>query len=183
MRLLGYTAEPGSAQRQRCLRAGMDDCLIKPLGLRALAEALLGEPVRVEAGAALPYDANVLRNLAGSDPATLANLAQTLIDALRKDHALLARDGADREVLHRVLGGARIVRAKAVIELCEAVRRGADRLPELLEAMEGLVVGLEGRERGAGGGVRGDEGYRLYALVSTCFLSNLPYLGVLICCD
>lgn len=147
VRLLGYTAEPGSAQRGRCLRAGMDDCLIKPLGLRALAEALQGEAAQGGADNPLPYDPQVLDSLAGAEPTTLANLAQTLIDVLRQDHALLAREGVDREVLHRVLGGARIVRARAVIELCEAVRREADQLPALLAAMEQLVAALEARKR------------------------------------
>lgn len=142
VRLLGCTADPGAEPARRCADAGMDACLLKPLGLSELAEALTAPTLeRLEPAAV--FDAGSLERLGGECDGAAEDLRRTLLSTLRADLALLHAPQPDRQVVHRVLGGARIVRAQRVIDACEAVQRGEARLPALRAAMQELIATLQ----------------------------------------
>ncbi|WP_236169966.1 transporter substrate-binding domain-containing protein [Pseudomonas parasichuanensis] len=131
-RVLGLTANALVGERLRCERAGMDACHFKPLGLKALASALVGmqrvtddAPVAVDNG----VDLSNLERLTGGDPPALHALLNDLLASNRKDLAQLLDHGQHEDLAalvalaHRIKGGARIIRARAVIEACEQVER------------------------------------------------------------
>ncbi|MBD1551290.1 ATP-binding protein [Pseudomonas typographi] len=147
VRVLGCTADPGPEPPQRCAEAGMDACLLKPLGLNELAEALAA-PAPAPAAASPGgdegevFDAQSLGRLGGGRAEAIDNLRHMLLETLQADLALL-QGGADHRVVHRVLGGARIVKAQGVIDACEAAQQDPAQLPRLLAAVRGLVDALQ----------------------------------------
>jgi two-component system sensor histidine kinase EvgS len=147
-RLLACTADVSCGQRGRLREAGVDDCLLKPLGLEALAAAL-APASPAPAGDAAPgtegagyQGAEALLGLAGGNPASARRLRDSLQQALAEDCARL-RSLADASpevnaVVHRIKGGARIVGATPLVEACEAVETGQATLAALLAEIETL---------------------------------------------
>ncbi|MFF7108001.1 transporter substrate-binding domain-containing protein [Pseudomonas sichuanensis] len=154
-RVLGLTANALVGERQRCERAGMDACHFKPLGLKALALALVGTqrvsddaPVAVGDG----FDLSSLERLTGGDQQALDALLNDLLASNRKDLGQLLGHGEDEDLgalaalAHRIKGGARIIRARKVIEACEQVERscaGGTLPPGQLEAVCQALSELE----------------------------------------
>ncbi|WP_194791351.1 transporter substrate-binding domain-containing protein [Pseudomonas sp. UFMG81] len=131
-RVLGLTANAQVEERQRCREAGMDDCHFKPLGLKTLAQALAceersGDDGRVQA--AIGFDLSSLERLTGGDRQALDALLADLLASNHKDLDQLLGHQADDDLAalgvlaHRIKGGARIIRARQVIEACEQVER------------------------------------------------------------
>lgn len=128
--LLGFTANAVAEEKQRCLDAGMNDCLFKPISLDQLSARLqqlqtdyfsdqtstelTGESLDAHLKALtlgkLSAQQSLREELASSTHADLQQLAE-----------LLARD--DRPGLahfaHRVKGGARLIRYEQLILTCE----------------------------------------------------------------
>ena len=128
--LLGFTANAVAEEKQRCLDAGMNDCLFKPISLDQLSARvqqlqtdyfsdqtsteLTGESLDAQLKALTLGKLSALQSLreelASSTYADLQQLAE-----------LLARD--DRPGLahfaHRVKGGARLIRHEQLILTCE----------------------------------------------------------------
>lgn len=128
--LLGYTANALVEEKQRCLDAGMDDCLFKPISLEQLNARL--EPLQTEyfdSDTSLELSASLLDarlSTLSIDPSPASQtLREKLLSSTQADlqrlAELLARD--DRQGLihlaHRVKGGAQIIRFDPLIITCE----------------------------------------------------------------
>lgn len=123
--ILGYTANAQPEVRERCLEAGMNDCLLKPIGLHALGEHLAGVPVQNPPAATPLLDLKGLEPIIGDCPQELRRLLETLLRSSPEDQQRLqAIDTHDnplplKNVAHQILGVARIVQAEALMEACE----------------------------------------------------------------
>lgn len=161
--LLGCTANAQPEERLRCLQAGMDDCLFKPLDLRELAGKLapcaqgrrVAEP---GAGSELGegHDLSSLRQLTGGDGEAIKALLRDLLTSNRDDLSSLAelhpndlRGLAD--LVHRVKGGARIIKARWLLQACENLEqafqghRSAERIDPLVEDLRQAMAALTQR--------------------------------------
>jgi two-component system, NarL family, sensor histidine kinase EvgS len=132
--LLGFTANAQPEEAERCRRAGMDGCLFKPTGLEDLRLALASRTGAVASDEAEPlFDLSSLITLTGNDRAALNELLVPLLDSLKEDQALLPAllSQADfaklHDLGHRAKGGARMVKAKALIVCCEALESVCER--------------------------------------------------------
>jgi two-component system, sensor histidine kinase and response regulator len=128
--IVALSAAAMTGEAERCLAAGMDEFVAKPVSLSALASALsraLGtaETVPVEddapgEGAALDVDADVLRRLYGAQREDMADVVNLFLDnAERQISAIEAATlhGASesaRETAHALKGAARSVGAYAL---------------------------------------------------------------------
>ncbi len=126
VRVLGCTANALPEQRQRCLDAGMNGCLFKPVELAMLASVISeGEPV---ARPTLPeevFDVAELTRMTGGNPAVVTRLLTQMrestthdlahLEQLLASGALLALD----DLAHRVKGAAKIIKASRLHESCE----------------------------------------------------------------
>ncbi|OPA89757.1 hybrid sensor histidine kinase/response regulator [Pseudomonas fluorescens] len=126
--LLGFTANAQPEEAERWRQSDMDGCLFKPAGLDDLRSALASlttNPATPEVKVA--FDLSTLIMLTEGDDAALTELLQTLLDSLKTDRALLPslqRQGnfhALHDLAHRIKGGARMVKAEALIACCEVL--------------------------------------------------------------
>jgi HPt (histidine-containing phosphotransfer) domain-containing protein len=141
--ILASTANASVDVVNACFAAGMDDCLVKPLTLQRLREALspwlqaaasdqhrLGEAgqagahVHAHDPADLPIDASVLADLTGGDADIRAQLFASLRESTRQDAEAIEHAAAleDMSTLatraHRMLGACMVVGARALAEVC-----------------------------------------------------------------
>jgi two-component system sensor histidine kinase EvgS len=149
--VLGYTANAQPEQLQRCLDAGMDDCLFKPLELRALSERLSrvqplpGRPA--SARAALRLDG--LELMTQGDPAQIKRLLVQVHSSCQADlQALQALAPSDDPepvlaLAHKIIGAARIVDAQDVCAACRELAALAADPPRLEHGRQQLCRALE----------------------------------------
>lgn len=154
-RILGITANAQAEERQRCLDSGMDDCLFKPVGLQTLrlhlpTVAATDAPIAtLEPGTSVPTDArpsgfdlNELRHLTQGDRHLELRLVQQLAQSNAQDLEALLGLGdtpdpeAARALVHRIKGGAKMIRARGVVADCEALEQSP--LPWDIVALKGL---------------------------------------------
>ncbi|HSW15226.1 MAG TPA: ATP-binding protein [Solimonas sp.] len=152
--IIALTANVLQGQVQRCLDAGIDDCLSKPVALEELRlrlQAWLGTaaaPPPAAAGtetppqeAGVPIDLELLRECFGDDPQAIRQLLE---DFLRINTPLmgqlqeLLRNGAPADIgalAHRLLGSARTAGANGLagVLACIEASSGANR--ELLSEL------------------------------------------------
>ncbi|KAA6177276.1 transporter substrate-binding domain-containing protein [Pseudomonas veronii] len=128
--LLGFTANAQPEEVERCRQAGMDGCLFKPTGLEDLRAALAVRSASFSPPEAEPlFDLSALIALTGDDRAALKELLIPLLESLETDRARLSslQHQADfsglHDLAHRAKGGARMVKAQALIEVCETLER------------------------------------------------------------
>jgi two-component system sensor histidine kinase EvgS len=157
--ILGFTANAQVEERLRCLDAGMDGCLFKPIRLHDLAEALKGahrcerhedEPPGAEP---VQIDLSALEQMAGADHSLIERLRKEVGNNLHEDLQALNqthlgdRNGL-RELAHRIRGGAQMVGAARVVAACadlDTACRDSDSavidraIDRLREAMHGLA--------------------------------------------
>ncbi|WP_256735638.1 transporter substrate-binding domain-containing protein [Pseudomonas sp. dw_612] len=132
--ILGFTANAQPEEKLRCLEAGMDDCLFKPirlgdlsawLALRFAGEALTPPDEQPD----VLLDLSSLERYVGSDRTLINRLVHDLAVTNREDREQLlqAHAAGNRQDLqnlaHRIKGGARMVRALQVIECCEQLEQ------------------------------------------------------------
>lgn len=157
--VLGYTANAQPEEQQRCLQAGMNDCMFKPISLQSLEQQLR----RLEPVSSIPVpapgviDLSGLDLLTGGDPMAARRLLEQVLQSCRADRAaLVALDPtlAPEQVLelaHAIKGAARIVRAQQVVDRCEHLEAaGADELPQPPQhiRMQALMQALTALEQG-----------------------------------
>jgi two-component system sensor histidine kinase EvgS len=132
--ILGFTANAQPEEKVRCIEAGMDDCLFKPIRLDDLRAWLLGRfshgPVKAsERGPNAEIDLSGLANYVGSDDELIAELLRDVVATNREDRARLLQAHAAQNypglqnLAHRIKGGAQMVRAQALVACCEHLER------------------------------------------------------------
>jgi two-component system sensor histidine kinase EvgS len=132
--ILGFTANAQPEDKVRCLEAGMDDCLFKPIrlaDLRAwLASRFVNEPpAPVEEQSTSEIDLAGLELYVGDDRTLINQLLRELAETNRydRDDLLAAHVSGNchrlQDLAHRIKGGARMVRAERLIECCEHLER------------------------------------------------------------
>ncbi|QBZ88819.1 transporter substrate-binding domain-containing protein [Pseudomonas viciae] len=150
--ILGFTANAQPEEKQRCLDAGMDDCLFKPISLNALSQWMkaLKPTNRPRVFSVLNLQA-----LTGGDPCSTQRLLAELLSSNRSDRQELldvARSGNRQaliEAAHKIKGVARIVQATSLIQRCEALEqachqaRAPGRMIECAKALDHAMAELE----------------------------------------
>ncbi|WPN45885.1 transporter substrate-binding domain-containing protein [Pseudomonas sp. P8_241] len=122
--ILGFTANAQPEEIQRCKKAGMNDCLFKPLPLNALSQWVEGVKPRIDKPA---FSLQGLHLLTGGNPVLDRRLLTELLDSNRQDLQILQSlsQTGDKQALldiaHKIKGAARIVQASRLIESCEAL--------------------------------------------------------------
>jgi two-component system sensor histidine kinase EvgS len=161
--ILGFTANAQPEEKLRCVEAGMDDCLFKPIRLADLSTWLASRfvsetPIAIEQPSTPEIDLSGLERYVGADRALIDELLRDLAVANRsdRDHLLQAHASGDQQVLqvlaHRIKGGALMVRAVSLIECCEQLERACgegraalidDAVDQLQQAMTRLDQSLK----------------------------------------
>ena len=133
IRILAVTANADPAEKRKCLDAGMDDYLIKPIDLEQLGQALGGiaseiGAVRGEAGSG-DTDSIVEGLRSFGDAAVVAELIDLFLqDAparlAQAREALAAGNAAEAgEAAHSLKGSARNLQAEQLAKACEALEK------------------------------------------------------------
>lgn len=170
--IIGVTADAQPEEIARCVQAGMDECLIKPVGLDALAARLTGivpesrDPLDAQADAPL-FDLRPLQEVSGGNLDQQWLLLDELVRANREDaqrleaYASTGRVGQIAEIAHRIKGAANVIRAQGVVQACSelehacgagrandgALARAVDGLQSSLRQLEQALIRLRGSER------------------------------------
>jgi two-component system sensor histidine kinase EvgS len=157
-RIIGITANAQAEERQRCLDSGMDECLFKPLGLAAL-QASLAHVDRLPFGEHTPhqrasgFELAKLRHLTQDDQHLTLTLLGQLADSTAQDLQALRELGthAAPEALamavHRIKGGAKMLRVSGVVEDCEAMEQAIEQGKALQGPLAVLLASLQSLER------------------------------------
>ncbi len=166
--IVAMTAHAMKGDRERCLEAGMDDYLAKPVKLATLAHALTraaqgipqapappddepaGEPVSPRSDASV-FDLTALRSDVGDDPELLCELVSLfLADSIVQEQRLVAAiEASDADAVgraaHALKGSAGNFRARSVVELALGVERlgKSGRLEGIDEAFRALRAALD----------------------------------------
>ncbi|WP_458129641.1 transporter substrate-binding domain-containing protein [Pseudomonas sp. Z2-11] len=164
--ILGFTANAQPEEKQRCIDAGMNDCLFKPIGLEVLGARLA--QVFPEPAAGFPgteaeaptddFDLDGLAQLTGGDTEALNSLISELVTCNTEDTAQLLRLSARHDLpgladlAHRIKGGARMVRAQGLVSACDALEdacreRDASSLADAVGDLQQALEHLTGRLR------------------------------------
>ncbi|NBF06151.1 transporter substrate-binding domain-containing protein [Pseudomonas sp. Fl5BN2] len=137
MMIIGLTADAQPEEVERCIQAGMNDCLVKPISLDELEERLLSmgqvddddrehlpPPAQTSARSPQVFDLESLHTLVGSEPTTLNHILSELLSNNRTDlqtlTSLLQEQSTAElaELAHRIKGAARMVKGEQLVESC-----------------------------------------------------------------
>lgn len=163
--IIGLTANAQPEEKQRCLDAGMDDCLFKPISLADLNGRLAAiepsaqhsEPQIATVGNGINIDLTSLNQLARGDQESVNIIIRDLALSLDEDMLILAQRQASMDVeglaelAHRIKGGGRIVGAQNVLINCALLEDACvsgdpeqliDAVKSLEHAMAALKAGL-----------------------------------------
>lgn len=127
--ILGFTANAQPEERQRCLEAGMNDCLFKPISLTLLSQRLTAlEPLTCATDV---FNIENLYALSGQDDKRIKLLLEELLRTNQQDLNTLStlniEDGQEpfAAIAHRIKGAARIVGAVQLINQCERLEHAS----------------------------------------------------------
>lgn len=156
--ILGVTANAQAEEKARCLANGMDECLFKPIGLKALksyipSAALAEEQSPApEPARASGFNLSELRHLTQDDDQLIRRLLEQLAHSASEDLEALRALGEAPEsdavhaLAHRIKGGAKMLKVRGVVRDCEAVEQAvAQKQPTeaLLERLESSLEALQ----------------------------------------
>jgi two-component system sensor histidine kinase EvgS len=137
--ILGFTANAQPDEIENCRRAGMDDCLFKPIGLDNLRVRLDAVPkisaVNDSQEAEMDkqadgVDLKSLREMTGGNPGLIRRLLEELHSSNRIDIGQVrplweAGDWKQlADLAHRMKGAARLVNADTLQDLCSKLEGG-----------------------------------------------------------
>lgn len=171
--IIGVTADAQPEEIARCIQAGMDECLIKPVGLDALAARLAGmapesrDPLETGGDAPL-FDLGPLQEVSGGNLDQQWLLLDELLRVNREDakrleaYASSGRVGQMAEIAHRIKGAANVIRAEGVVQACSelehacgagraddgALALAVERLQSSLRQLEQALLRLRDGRRG-----------------------------------
>lgn len=124
--IFGFTANALPEERQRCLDAGMNDCLFKPITLEELRSYLIGiVPSTKSESVTSTFDLAYLQQLTLGNKEALSGLLKDLRRSVIEDRNRLAEFSPETnnhqiaELAHRIKGGARLARAELLLGACE----------------------------------------------------------------
>ncbi|WP_306405758.1 response regulator [Pseudomonas protegens] len=167
--IIGLTADAQPEEVERCIQAGMNDCLIKPISLDELEARLLAlgqveeeerPPLppeeRVSSQSPQVFDLESLHTLVGSEPTMLQHILSELLSNNRTDLQTLEtllRDQATAELselAHRIKGAARVVKGEQLVESCRQLEDAClspelnmPQVSECVEQVKQAILSLE----------------------------------------
>ncbi|WP_419709298.1 transporter substrate-binding domain-containing protein [Pseudomonas sp. NFX224] len=161
--ILGFTANAQPEEKNRCIEAGMDDCLFKPIRLVDLSGWLAvrfssESPDVSEAPPGTEIDLSGLQHFAGADSELILQLLRDVAATNRDDRERLLHEHASgnchglQDLAHRIKGGAQMIRARALVDCCERLERACGEgdaalidaaVDQLYQAMTRLDQSLE----------------------------------------
>lgn len=166
--IIGVTADAQPEEIERYVQGGMDECLVKPVGLDTLGARLAHhlsvmaqpEPARggIRADAPL-FDLAPLLEIAGGDDGRHWALLEELIRTNREDIAKVQARAEQgnlmqvAELAHRIQGAASILKATSLVQACAEVERlchqgGAAEAPALASSIQALTQAVLALEQG-----------------------------------
>lgn len=125
--ILGYTANAQPEVRQKCLSAGMDDCLLKPISLRTLSQCLAKIVPRPHQAIEPLFNLAGLAGIVGNNARSRTRFLTAVHTSLQEDLALLMsldpqhQANEIREQAHKILSAARLLEARRMMTACEAL--------------------------------------------------------------
>ncbi|MFB4392945.1 MULTISPECIES: ATP-binding protein [unclassified Pseudomonas] len=144
--ILGYTANAQPEVMQRCLDAGMDGCLLKPISLNTLGQHLARVvPSAHRQPSSKLFHSEGLGAIVGNDPKDRRRMLVALHLSLQEDLAeLMALDPTTQaEALaaqaHKILSVARILEAKELMLACEVLEQSELPVPQLKRHRQALA--------------------------------------------
>lgn len=158
--IIAYTANALKGEVDRCINAGMDDYISKPVQLAKL-EAILKkwipaslESAPVPQSSRIPVDVGVLKELVGDDEAVIRDFLRDFRATMDKTAAELREAFADgqtanvRALAHKLKSSARSVGALGLGELCAEIEQSCkagdkDALAALLNGFEQELARVE----------------------------------------
>lgn len=135
--ILGYTANAQPEVMRKCLDAGMDDCLLKPISLTTLSQRLAGiSPRGRQPWRRKLFDLEGLGTIVGQAPNDRQRFLAALHESLQTDLVILmslpAQDAdAVADQAHKILSAARMLEAPELMAACEALQNTALPTPQL----------------------------------------------------
>ena len=151
--IVGFTANAQPEEKLRCVEAGMNDCLFKPISLTVLERQLA--QIGPQPGNQR-LDLGCLEALTDGDPNLSRRLLEELLSSSRLDRqelvTLRTRQAPPQEIIeqaHKIKGAARIVQATSLAAQCEALEQacanGDDRpvIDASVKSLEKLMQELE----------------------------------------
>ncbi|WP_445178965.1 transporter substrate-binding domain-containing protein [Pseudomonas sp. McL0111] len=129
--VIGLTANAQPQEIQRCLDAGMNDCLFKPL-TRCVLERYLREAEQTRQANVPCFDLSKVSAITAGDGALTRQLLATVLRTNQEDfdamQALFTAgdvSGMNR-CCHKILGSARIIHATGLISACEQLESASE---------------------------------------------------------
>ncbi|MBK0394884.1 response regulator [Ramlibacter algicola] len=139
--VLACTAHALAGEVDKCLAAGMDDCLVKPVDLRSMHQRLqrwlplpgedAADAVDPARDSDTPLDLTLVRDTWGHDPGTVREILRFFQRANNDDTVMLRRAVGARDVTlaarasHRMLGSSKMVGAHDFAGACERIHGAA----------------------------------------------------------
>jgi two-component system sensor histidine kinase EvgS len=125
--VVGLTARAQSDEIARCIAAGMNDCLFKPISINELQQS-----IQKYAQGKAAFTIEALFALAGLDPAFARQMLSTLCQSNSEDieqlKLLLQQSDWDalKRLAHKIKGAAVLVQAEQLIDSCETLEKATE---------------------------------------------------------